>query len=119
MTPFKFNNTTYTNSTAGKGVLKVNATESDEYPLIVSNDLTRDHRQAFDQPRGFARWRASQLILFRIMQPVDHPLTLEDIELKDPKQYSREVQRGSVSWRWHFPIADRRAWLCLNLLPAD
>lgn len=108
---------TFRNST---GIaVKVNATDTEEYPYIVSNDLTRDHRKAFAQPRGFARWRASQIIPFRIMQPVESqlPLEINDIEFLDPKQYSREIQRGSFSWRWHFPIADRRAWLCLNLLP--
>jgi pentatricopeptide repeat protein len=87
---------------------------------VVTNDLMRDHRLAFLEPRPFIHWRTTQVMSFSFSKPVkedsDHPETF----IINPAKYSREIQmsqdmeQGCLTDRWHIPASDRRAWLCLT-----
>jgi hypothetical protein len=87
---------------------------------VVTNDLMRDHRLAFLEPRPFIHWRTTQVMSFSFSFPVkydsDHPKTF----IINPGKYSREIQisrqmeQGCLTDRWHIPASDRRAWLCLT-----
>jgi hypothetical protein len=46
-------------------------TQSLHGPFVITNDLTRDHKSVFDQPRSFIRWRSTQVYKCTIRRYID------------------------------------------------
>lgn len=86
--------------------------------FVVTNDLMRDHRLAFLEPRPFIRWRTTQVMSFTFSGAVKDDSCDPDLTINEPGKYSREIQQSEVN-RWHIPAADRRAWLCLTTTPSS
>jgi hypothetical protein len=60
----------------------------------ITNDLMRDHRQAFagESARIFERWRASTIIHFDFSRAVEEGYQCPQVMLTRPSTYSREIQ---------------------------
>jgi pentatricopeptide repeat protein len=60
----------------------------------ITNDLMRDHRQAFagESARIFERWRASTIIHFDFSRAVEEGYQCPRVMLTRPSTYSREIQ---------------------------
>jgi len=88
--------------------------------LVISNDLMRDHKVAFIEPKPFLRWRNSQIIYFGLSKAVEEQKIKEEgnpsVYLHEPGNFSREIQ-GPQGGRWHIPAVDRSLWLCLSAAP--
>jgi hypothetical protein len=83
---------------------------------VVTNDLYRDHKIAFLEPRPFIRWRMSQVVFFNI--DIDAK-PKEEVTLYAPGEFAREIQRAdgvdfNGHTRWHIPSIDRNVWLCIG-----
>eukprot|EP01038_Epipyxis_sp_PR26KG_P004312 gene4312-6110_t len=82
--------------------------------FVITNDLMRDHKIAFMEPRPFIRWRSSSIIYFKISSAVTPLSYSPTVSFEEPGKYSQEIQ-VSNSKRWHVPCIDRRGiWLCMN-----
>ena len=93
----------------------VTVTENRKKPAyVITNDLMRDHRLAFLEPRPFLRWRTTQIVHFDFSRAVEAGVSDPETFFREPGKFSREIQRTSQK-RWHLPATDKRAWLCLNL----
>jgi len=109
---------------------------------VVTNDLMRDHKIAFIEPKPFLRWRSSQIIYFalskacdvdygrsngnasRIVSRCDDNSTsksdadrLPEVYLYEPGNFSREIQQSvdGNRLRWHIPAVDRSVWMCYGI----
>ena len=80
---------------------------------VVTNDLMRDHRLAFLEPRPFLRWRSNQVLHFEFSKGATNESPNPDVFLIEPERFPREIQR-TENGRWHIPATDTRAWLCLD-----
>ena len=80
---------------------------------VVTNDLMRDHRIAFLEPRPFLRWRSNQVLHFEFSKGATRESPNPDVFLIQPEKFPREIQR-TKNKRWHIPATDTRAWLCLD-----
>jgi hypothetical protein len=91
--------------------------------FVITNDLMRDHRLAFLEPRPFIRWRTTHVMNFCFSKAVTNDNPNPATYIIEPGKYSREIQAtqqkelGFLTDRWHIPASDRRAWLCLNIGP--
>ena len=101
---------------------------------VVTNDMIRDHKTAFQSLRVYSRWKGQHLIPYHItteshgMDIVFHmPGKCNGTYLKKDRfrtvlcvfisdNYSREIQRSANGF-WHIPSTDNNAWLCFNLSP--
>ncbi len=92
------------------------ATVSATNPLpsyAITNDLMRDHRLAFLEPRLFLRWRTSMVMPFDFSSAIDNNHTSPTVYIQEPSRYSREIQLTD-NGRWHFPSTNSRGWLCAS-----
>lgn len=92
------------------------ATVSATNPLpsyAITNDLMRDHRLAFLEPRLFLRWRTSMVMPFDFSSAIDNNHTNPNVYIQEPSKFSREIQLTD-NGRWHFPSVDSRGWLCAS-----
>ena len=85
---------------------------------VITNDLMRDHRLAFLEPRPFLRWRSNQVLHFEFSRGATDENPNPDVFLIKPEKFPREIQR-TENKRWHIPATDTRAWLCLDTEPAS
>ena len=93
----------------------ITVTENRKKPAyVITNDLMRDHRLAFLEPRPFLRWRTTQIVHFDFSKAVEAGTSDPETFFREPAKFSREIQRTSNK-RWHLPATDKRAWLCLDL----
>lgn len=92
------------------------ATVSATNPLpsyAITNDLMRDHRLAFLEPRLFLRWRTSMVMPFDFSSAIDYNHTNPNVYIQEPSRFSREIQ-FTDNGRWHFPSTNSRGWLCAS-----
>ena len=83
---------------------------------VVTNDLMRDHKLAFLEPRPFFRWRSNQVLHFEFSRGATDDAPNPETFLMKPEKFPREIQRTSNE-RWHIPCTDNRAWMCLSTEP--
>lgn len=110
---------------------------------VVTNDMMRDHKLAFMEPRPFLRWQMTQVINFDLSKAIESHVHDVDVILNDPREFSQTMsiewlffvyikiiykRRSSVvtvpfsreiqetgSGRLHIPSLDDDTWLCLKL----
>jgi nitrate reductase cytochrome c-type subunit len=111
-------------------------------PMLISNDLMRDHWLALLEPRLFRRWRSCHIVNYDIKPYVDNEWEERKVEFVPADFFSREIQgnlmptaidgvaasedRGNESmsnnqlpWVWHFPVTgwDEPDRLCICIDP--
>ena len=83
---------------------------------VITNDLMRDHRLAFLEPRAFFRWRSNQVIHFEFNKAAVFDQPDPEIYLIPPENFPREIQR-TENKRWHIPCVNKKSWMCLDSDP--
>uniref|UniRef100_A0A7S2KRS3 Uncharacterized protein n=1 Tax=Leptocylindrus danicus TaxID=163516 RepID=A0A7S2KRS3_9STRA len=77
-------------------------------PMLLSNDLMRDHRLELFEPRLFRRWTASYIVNYNFTAFVDDECIDPEIGFSTPEFFSREIQcnPSREDTAWHFPVSD-------------
>lgn len=77
-------------------------------PMLLSNDLMRDHRLELFEPRLFRRWTASYIVNYNFTAFVDDECIDPEIGFSTPEFFSREIQcnPSGNDAAWHFPVSD-------------
>jgi len=88
-------------------------------PIVISNDLMRDHRLEMLEPRLFRRWYSNVMVNYNFTGFVDGECPSAEIGFHSPDFFSREIQGNEgpgESMVWHFPIAETEDnWFCLRI----
>ena len=78
-------------------------------PMVLSNDLMRDHRLELFDPRLFRRWTASHIVNYNFTAFVNDECVDPEVSFSTPDFFSHEIQ-GNTSidegMTWHFPVSD-------------
>jgi len=99
-------------------------------PMVVTNDLMRDHWVDLLEPRLFQRWKGSHMVHLQFSDDRD------EIQLVAAELYSREIQgnyekeennnakkssKRRKNLTWHFPVAewDTNERFCIRLPPSS
>jgi hypothetical protein len=104
-------------------------------PMLISNDLMRDHWLALLEPRLFRRWRSCHIVNYDIKPYVDNEWEERKVEFVPADFFSREIQGNLMPtaiddvdepmsnnqrpWVWHFPVTgwDEPDRLCICIDP--
>ena len=95
-------------------------------PVVVTNDLIRDHQEfQFLPPRLFNRWYSGTIMNYNFTGFVGDVCVDPEIAFTPADLYSREIQGNSAesdgttgaSLTWHFPVQDwdTTGWFCVRL----
>lgn len=88
-------------------------------PLLISNDVMRDHKDDLLDPRLFERWYRKFVVKYSFPCFVGDEKEGREIIFELPDLFSREIQSnecsdGSVAW--HFPLQGTvDDWLCIRI----
>jgi len=88
-------------------------------PMLVSNDLMRDHKLGLLEPRLFRRWFSCFIVNYNFTAFVGKESVDREIGFSTADFFSREIQcspRNNASV-WHIPVSDWKLddRLCLSL----
>jgi hypothetical protein len=88
-------------------------------PMLISNDLMRDHKLELIEPRLFRRWYSSYIVNYNFTGFVGKECVDDDIAFSPADFFSREIQGNALSSGsnegdstssgstiWHFPVSD-------------
>lgn len=81
-------------------------------PLLISNDMMRDHRLELLEPRLFRRWKNCHIVNYKIRPFVDNEWEERGVGLAPADFFSREIQGNEVAdagnkcTAWHFPVTE-------------
>lgn len=88
-------------------------------PMLVSNDLMRDHKLELIEPRLFRRWYSSYIVNYNFTGFVGNQCVDDDIAFSPADFFSREIQGNTLpsdsevedstssgSTVWHFPVSE-------------
>lgn len=83
-------------------------------PMLLSNDLMRDHKLDLLEPRLFRRWTSSHIVNYNFSAFVDGECFDREIGFGAPDFFSREIQGNpsvghdgsNAGTAWHFPVSD-------------
>jgi hypothetical protein len=83
-------------------------------PMLISNDLMRDHKLALLEPRLFRRWYSNFIVNFTFSAFVGDQCLDREIGFSTADFYSREIQGNrfltddgvDAGMAWHFPVSD-------------
>ena len=53
---------------------------------VITNDMMRDHKLAFMEPRPFLRWQRTQVINFDLNRAVEAHIRDVDVTLHNPRK---------------------------------
>eukprot|EP00550_Attheya_septentrionalis_P002730 CAMPEP_0198291006 /NCGR_PEP_ID=MMETSP1449-20131203/8670_1 /TAXON_ID=420275 /ORGANISM="Attheya septentrionalis, Strain CCMP2084" /LENGTH=912 /DNA_ID=CAMNT_0043989587 /DNA_START=393 /DNA_END=3131 /DNA_ORIENTATION=- len=88
-------------------------------PMVVTNDLMRDHQLELMEPRIFRRWRSCHIVNYNFTAFVNGESVDRGIGFSTPDFFSREIQanpsptnsenresKTECNTVWHFPVSD-------------
>lgn len=81
-----------------------------DLPLLVSNDLMRDHFWLMRQNPGLLLWSEAHLMHYRITYPERHfdpESTIRELELFPPLPFSPRSQCSLDGSMWHFAVPSK------------
>lgn len=103
------------NTTDGK--FHVSANDSSERypglrPMLISNDLMRDHRLELLEPRLFHRWYSCHIVRYSIAPFQEDEWEDREIYFSPADTFSRDIQgnkmehQGAVGMAWHISVKE-------------
>ena len=77
-------------------------------PMLLSNDLMRDHKLELFDPRLFRRWTASHIVNYNFTAFVRDECIDPEVGFSTPEFFSNEIQANPSAggMAWHFPVSD-------------
>ena len=95
-------------------------------PIVISNDLMRDHRMELLEERAFRRWCCSHIVNYRFDEFVEDQREERTIRFHAADVFSDDIQGNVVGGgsegeggrtAWHFPVSewDDNKRFCLRL----
>jgi hypothetical protein len=92
-------------------------------PLLISNDLMRDHRLELLEPRLFRRWTSGHIVNYGMKLYSKNEWEERHVKFVPADFFSREIQcnkvegSGSDCTAWHFPVTgwDEPDRLCVYI----
>ena len=78
-------------------------------PMVLSNDLMRDHRLELFDPRLFRRWTASHIVNYNFTAFVNDECVDPEVGFSTPDFFSHEIQANPSTngdTTWHIPVSD-------------
>jgi len=90
-------------------------------PIIITNDLMRDHKLELLEPKLFRRWSRSHIVSYDFPDSVEGEK--QEVVIQKPLCFSKEIQgnpteiENSSSMVWHIPVSDwgKNDRLCLRI----
>jgi hypothetical protein len=87
-------------------------------PLLITNDMMRDHRLELLEPRLFRRWTNCHIVKYGIKLYEKNEWEQRHVDLVPADFFSREIQSNKVEddfTAWHFPVTgwDEPDRLCI------
>ncbi|KAG5180546.1 hypothetical protein JKP88DRAFT_258092 [Tribonema minus] len=79
--------------------------------LVVTNDEMRDHHFLMLSHRSFQRWKERHQVHFCFGDWRDGR---RQVLVREPRKYSKRIQRASDDSAWHFPLEGEDRWLCVT-----
>lgn len=80
-------------------------------PLLISNDMMRDHRLELLEPRLFRRWKNCHVVNYDIKAYTKSEWEQRRVDFAPADFFSREIQGNKVAdasdcMAWHFPVIE-------------
>eukprot|EP00611_Tribonema_gayanum_P013129 TRINITY_DN2391_c0_g1_i1.p1 TRINITY_DN2391_c0_g1~~TRINITY_DN2391_c0_g1_i1.p1 ORF type:complete len:571 (+),score=175.45 TRINITY_DN2391_c0_g1_i1:177-1889(+) len=79
--------------------------------LVVTNDEMRDHHFLMLSHRSFQQWKERHQVHFCFGDWRD---SRRQVLVREPRKYSKRIQRASDDSAWHFPLEGEDRWLCVT-----
>lgn len=95
-------------------------------PMLISNDLMRDHKLELLEPQLFRRWYNSQVVTYSLSSTEHDKWENRTVRFIPADFFSREVQEntfdkdGTHGTAWHLPVSGwepRSDRLCIAVAP--